>query len=208
MYRFPEVTYMLASPLTSSEQFHSFQKDCCSGGIPHCCCLLAQSCPTFLTPWTVARQVPLFMGFSRQEYWSGLPFPSLGDLSNPGMEPTPGRWILYGWTQVKNSTPFLDWLMIYFSSRKGSMHRPSPGFLDGLVESQGKREGQIWGPRLGSQSRWSCLQSSGPTIVVWFQGWTMRSIESRTQEIWFLVLVPPPYNRWVLSLIWVSVSHW
>jgi len=40
----------------------------------------------FLTPWTVAHQVPLYMGFSRQEYWSRLPCHPLGDLSNPGME--------------------------------------------------------------------------------------------------------------------------
>ena len=40
-----------------------------------------------MTPWTVACQAPLSMGFSRQEYWSGLPFLSLGDLSNPGIEP-------------------------------------------------------------------------------------------------------------------------
>ena len=39
------------------------------------------------TPWTVARQAPLSMGFSRQEYWSVLPFPSPGDLPNPGIEP-------------------------------------------------------------------------------------------------------------------------
>ena len=38
-------------------------------------------------PWTVASQVPLSMGFYRQEYWSGLPFPSPGDLSNPGIKP-------------------------------------------------------------------------------------------------------------------------
>ena len=38
-------------------------------------------------PWTVARQAPLTMGFSRQEYWSGLPFPSPGDLPNPGIKP-------------------------------------------------------------------------------------------------------------------------
>ena len=38
------------------------------------------------TLWTVAHQAPLFRGFSRQEYWSGLPCPSPGDLSNPGME--------------------------------------------------------------------------------------------------------------------------
>ena len=41
----------------------------------------------FATPWTVARQAPLSMEFSRKEYWSGLPFPSPGDLPNPGIEP-------------------------------------------------------------------------------------------------------------------------
>ena len=41
----------------------------------------------FVTPWTVAYQVPPSMVFSRQEYWSGLPFPSPGDLPNPGIEP-------------------------------------------------------------------------------------------------------------------------
>ena len=40
----------------------------------------------FATPWTVAYQASLFMGFSRQEYWSGLPFPSPGDLPDPGVE--------------------------------------------------------------------------------------------------------------------------
>ena len=41
----------------------------------------------FATPWTVAHQSSLSMEFSRQEYWSGLPFPSPGDLPNPGIEP-------------------------------------------------------------------------------------------------------------------------
>ena len=41
----------------------------------------------FATLWTVARQAPLSMGFSRQECWSGLPFPSPGDLPDPGIEP-------------------------------------------------------------------------------------------------------------------------
>ena len=40
-----------------------------------------------VTPWIVAHQSPLSMGFSRQEYWSGLPFPSSGDLPDPGIEP-------------------------------------------------------------------------------------------------------------------------
>ena len=41
----------------------------------------------FATPWTVAHQAPPSMEFSRQEYWSGLPFPSPGDLPDPGIEP-------------------------------------------------------------------------------------------------------------------------
>ena len=42
---------------------------------------------SFATPWTVAHQVPLSMGFPRQGYWSGLPFPSQEDLPGPGIEP-------------------------------------------------------------------------------------------------------------------------
>ena len=49
--------------------------------------LVAKSCLTLVTLWTVACQAPLPMGFSRQEYWSGLPFPSPGDLPDPGIEP-------------------------------------------------------------------------------------------------------------------------
>ena len=40
----------------------------------------------FVTAWTVAHQAPLFLGFSRQEYWGGLPFPPPGDLSDPRIE--------------------------------------------------------------------------------------------------------------------------
>ena len=47
---------------------------------------VAQSC-LFATPWTGAHQAPPSLGCSRQEYWSGLPFPSPEDLPNPGMEP-------------------------------------------------------------------------------------------------------------------------
>ena len=53
------------------------------------CILSCFSCVwLFATLWTVACQVPLSMGFSGQEYWSGLPCPSPGDLPDPGMEPT------------------------------------------------------------------------------------------------------------------------
>ena len=49
--------------------------------------LVAKFCLTLVIPWTVAHQAPLSMGFSRQEYFSGLPFPSPRDLPDPGIEP-------------------------------------------------------------------------------------------------------------------------
>ena len=61
-----------------------------------CVCVCARACVgtqllshvrLFVTPWTITCQAPLSMEFSRQEYWSGLPFPSPGDLPNPKMEP-------------------------------------------------------------------------------------------------------------------------
>ena len=54
------------------------------------CCLVSQVVSnSFATPWTVAHQAPLSMGFSRQAYWSGLPLPPPEDLPNPGTEPLP-----------------------------------------------------------------------------------------------------------------------
>ena len=46
---------------------------------------------SFVSPWTAARQAPLSMEFSRQDYWRGLPFPSLGDLPDPVIQPLP--WV-------------------------------------------------------------------------------------------------------------------
>ena len=50
-------------------------------------CVHDQFLQSGLPPWTVARQAPLSMAFSRQEHWSGLPFPPPGDLPDPGIEP-------------------------------------------------------------------------------------------------------------------------
>ena len=51
-----------------------------------CWCSHSVVSDSFATPWTVVHQPPLSMGFSRQEYWSGLPFPSPGDLPDPGIK--------------------------------------------------------------------------------------------------------------------------
>ena len=58
---------------------------------------VTQLCPTFCDPWTVFRQAPPAMGFSRQKYWSGLPFLSPGDLPDPGEKCTlfTGYFVLY-----------------------------------------------------------------------------------------------------------------
>ena len=49
--------------------------------------LVVKLCLTLVTPWIVVHQAPLPMGFPRQKYWSGLPFPPPGDLPDPGIEP-------------------------------------------------------------------------------------------------------------------------
>ena len=68
----------------------------------------------FETAWTVAHQAPLSMGFSRQEYWSGLPFPTPGDLPDPGIKPMfpalAGRFF----TKEPQGTP-LKQLMIFLN---------------------------------------------------------------------------------------------
>ena len=67
-------------------------------------CMFAQllnNVQVFATLWTLALQDPLSLGFSRQEYWNGLPFPSPGNLPDPGTEPASpvspciGKWPLY-----------------------------------------------------------------------------------------------------------------
>ena len=80
----------------------------------------------FATPWTVAHQAPPSMGFSRPEYWSGLPFPSPGDLPNPGIEPrspsfqaealtsgSPGKPHPLGWARNSRSKRALLGLTIH-----------------------------------------------------------------------------------------------
>ena len=90
-----------------------------------CVCMLW----LFETTWTVVYQAPLSMGFSRQEYWSGLPFPSPGDLPDPGIEPMsltcpalaggffttepPGR-PLWRWKNNESKTSFLKYEICSF----------------------------------------------------------------------------------------------
>ena len=89
-----------------------------------CCCFLlfchSVVSDSLATPWTVACQAPLSMEFSRQEYWSGLPFPPPGDLPDPGVEPTspalaggfftaepPGKYVIPQLAVIKPSLNYL-----------------------------------------------------------------------------------------------------
>ena len=73
-----------------------YEKECIYVCICVCVCVLSHI-RHFVTPWTVDHQPPLSIRFSRQEYWSGLPFSPPGDLPNPGNEPkSPASPILAG----------------------------------------------------------------------------------------------------------------
>ena len=83
----------------------------------------------FVTPWTVAHQAPLSMGFSRQEYWSGLPCPPPGDLSDPGIEPQSltsalaGRLFTIGATWEALQRVYQLWNIIFFCDLKCQFYR-------------------------------------------------------------------------------------
>ena len=71
----------------------------------------------FGTPWTVAHQAPPSTGFSRQEYWSGVPFPSPGDLPDPGIEPrSPALWAdAFNLWATREGLRILEWVAYPFS---------------------------------------------------------------------------------------------
>ena len=89
-----------------------------------CVCVQSLSCvQLFVTPWTVAHQASLSEEFSRKDYWSGLPFPALGDLPNEGIEPT--------------SLGFPTLAGEFFTIASPNKWLPTPVFLPG--ESYGQR---------------------------------------------------------------------
>ena len=82
---------------------------------PGVCVYMLSHVQLFVTPWTAAHQAPLSVEFSRQEYWSRLPFPSSGDLPDPRVKPfisCIGRWILYH--QYPLGSPFRRYMLIKY----------------------------------------------------------------------------------------------
>ena len=91
----------------------------------------------FVTSWTAAHQAPPSMGFSRQEYWSGLPFPSPGDLPDPGIEP---RSPALQADALTSEPPGKPWTWVWANSwRLWSTGKP------GMLQSMGlQRVGHNW----------------------------------------------------------------
>ena len=117
-----------------------------------------------MTPWTVACQAPLSMGFIKQEYWSGLPFPSPGHLPDPGMEP---------------GSPTLQADSFYHLSRQGS-----PAAVQYSASS---------GPTLAKREWWAVLPSYGKSSEEGsyeaLRKLKMCSLKSRDSEDWILTPV-------------------
>ena len=79
--------------------------------------LVTKSCPNLATPWNVTCQASLSMGFSRQEYWSGLPFPSTGDLPDTGIKPrSPGSQVDSLPTELREENHISDYTDLCWQS--------------------------------------------------------------------------------------------
>ena len=74
-----------------------------------CCCCLVALCQLSVTPWTVDHQAPLSIKFSSQEYWTGLPFPSPGDLPDPEIEQASPAWQVASLPLSCLGSPPLGW---------------------------------------------------------------------------------------------------
>ena len=140
----------------------------------------------FATPWTVAHQAPLSMGFFRPEYWSGLPFPSPGDLHDPGIK-------LGSPTLQADSLP---------SESQGRPIAQGRGFHPQEEGSFGSRMwGLLWGYMFVAQSL--CLgrggQKSCPNLVV--------NLDTATNELWDLSWSQLPHCKKWLTIPSLHITH-
>ena len=104
----------------------------------------------FATPWTVACQAPLSMGFSRQECWSELPFPPPGDLPNPGLEP------------VSFTSPALAGRFLTTSTSNLDLD------VKGLLHTESHTESQLWAFSISIPIPYQYLENS--KFKMWFTG--------------------------------------
>ena len=112
-----------------------------------------------MTPWTVAHQAPPSMAFSRQEYWSGFPFPSPGDLPNPGIE---ARSPALQADALTSEPPGKHCYTIYMCNSLSSFSDPIKE--KEVVREEGRREGRKEGREfLPTYSLWRGLTIALPT---------------------------------------------
>ena len=90
----------------------------------------------FVTPWTVAYQAPPSVGFSRQEYWSVLPFPSPGDLPNTGIEPGSPAFQADALTSEPPGKPISKYSILFNTSNKASLVVQTVKSLPAIQETQ------------------------------------------------------------------------
>ena len=98
---------------------------------------------SIVTPWTVASQGPLSIEFSRQEYWSELPFPSPGDCHNPGFKPTSPDWHVDSLTLSHQGSPLINRASVLI---RGGRDHGDPPVPRGMTLSQGSKSTAICKP--------------------------------------------------------------
>ena len=167
------------------------------------CCLVTKSCPTLVTPWTTACQVPLSMGFPRQEYWSGLPFPSPGDPPHPGIEPkspalagrfftpeSPWKILVHEWVYMRTYVPVCSvWLLVitpfHFSLSWKAYLKKSKRYRNSLVTQRLKHLPARRETRVQSLGREDPLEKEMAThfsILAWKIPWTVAQQATLSME--------------------------
>ena len=149
--------------------------------------LVTKSCLTLSTPWTVAFQSPLPMGFLRQEYWSGVPFPSPGDLLDWEIEPSVEhcRWILYQLSH-QGSPNFM-----YIRSQKRKSCRRNPNLYGHYPVWTDAHTHLVWGP-VDELQRFS---EEGPGVgSVVLRIWSLKA-EARYQLVWTY------FSIWTMTIL-------
>ena len=142
------------------------------------------------TPWTVAYQAPPSMGFSRQEYWSGLPFRSPGDLPNPGIEPRspalqadtltsepPGKWNA---NQNYNEKRFYTREDDYDQMMENNKQEWACGNNPSKMTVASRK----WYSHLGKQ--WKMVQPLGETVFHFYTKFKPRIIKCPSNLPWWL----------------------
>ena len=124
----------------------------------------------FVTPWTAAHQVPQSMGLPRQEHWSGLLYPSPGDLPHPGTEPGSGKVVSreQDWGKETGHETSLAawWLRCYTPSAGGIGSIPSWETESlNVAEHSLQKSGRRWGRRWPGQVDACVPESDGSSLV-------------------------------------------